>query len=74
MDPKLLTDEALIHLIKSADCMDLPLARRFDGDDYAMCAFMEKHGFKQTVVDKLLIKGALMREALHRGLHIPGNN
>ena len=74
MDPKLLNDMSLIQLIKSADCMDLPMERRFEGDTDAIDAFMQENRFKQTVVDKLLIKGALAREALHRGIQIPMYN
>lgn len=74
MDPKLLTDGMLITLIRSADYMDLPLERRFEGDTDAIDEFMREHRFKQTVVDKLLIKAALMREALHRGIQITNYN
>lgn len=74
MNPKLLTDGMLETLIRSSDLMDLPMDRRFEGDTDAIDEFMRENGLKQTVVDKLLIKGALMREALHRGLHIPSYN
>lgn len=64
----------LIELIRVSDVLALPLERRYAGDDTALVAFMDSLGLKQTVVDKMLIVGELLREALHRNLYLPRRN
>jgi hypothetical protein len=64
----------LIELIRVADVLALPLERRSEGDDTALVQLMDRLGLKQTVVDKMLIIGELLREALHRNLYLPRRN
>ena len=66
----LLSNGELISLIQCMDRLDLPMSRRFEGDDEQIVKLMSTLDLKQTLVDKLLIGGLLMREALHRGLAI----
>ena len=69
----LLSNGELISLIQCMDRLDLPMSRRFEGDDEQIVKLMSTLDLKQTLVDKLLIGGLLMREALHRGLAIEHN-
>ncbi len=71
---KNLPDDRLISVVKATDMLDKPLAYRFDGDDKALTDLMSELGLQQTVADKLLIAGQVLRECAHRGLQIPRSN
>lgn len=66
-----LSDADLLAVITAADRLDRPIDRRFEGDDTALVTLMVTLDLKQTLVDKLLVVGAVQREALHRGLTLP---
>ena len=67
-------DAELTAFIRSADALDQPLSRRFAGDDDLICDLMNVHRLPQTLAKKLMVKGLLLREAVHRGLQIPQSN
>ena len=69
----LLSNTEIITLIQCMDRLDLPMSRRFEGDDEQIVKLMNDLGLKQTLVDKLLLGGLVMREALHRGLVVEHN-
>lgn len=63
-----LDDAAILSLVASLDRLERPIARRFEGDDADIVALMTTLGLHQTLADKLLIGGLILREAVHRGL------
>ena len=71
---KTMTDEELLAVVRAMDNVAQPLNRRFEGDDDAITALMKSLNLNQTVVDKLLVTGEVLRECVSRGLHIPRGN
>lgn len=71
---KHLSDERIIEIVRAADSLHKPLKDRFDGDDAAIVALMTELKVPQTVADKLLITGQVLRECASRGLQIPYPN
>jgi hypothetical protein len=69
-----LSDDELRTVVTAVDRVGRPLDQRFEGDDTPIVELMTKMGLKQTIVDKLLIAGLVMRECLHRGIQIPHGN
>jgi hypothetical protein len=69
-----MSDEELLEVVQGVDRMAKPLHQRFEGDDTPIVNLMTRLGLNQTVVDKLLVQGAVLREVAHRGLHIPRPN
>lgn len=69
-----LSDDELRTVVTAVDRVGRPLDQRFEGDDAPIVELMTKMGLKQTIVDKLLIAGLVMRECLHRGIQIPHGN
>lgn len=71
---KNMSDEQLIDVVQAIDRVSKPLPERFEGDDAPIVELMSQLGLKQTIVDKLLITGEVLRECAHRGLQIPRPN
>ena len=71
---KELTDNQIISAIKAADVLELPMSRRFEGDDKALEDLVLSIGSKPTLVNKLLIRGEVLRECAERGLKVPRAN
>ena len=69
-----LSDDELRTVVTAVDRIGRPLEQRFEGDDTRIVELMTKMGLSQSIVDKLLIAGLVMRECLHRGIHIPHGN
>lgn len=69
-----MTDEELIAIIRATDMTAKPIDQRFEGDDTSIVELMNEMGLKQTIVDKLLINGLVLREAVNRGLQISNPN
>ncbi len=69
-----MTDEELLSVVQSIDRVSKPLAQRFEGDDEPIVNLIDRLGLKQDIATKMLINGEVMRECLHRGLHIPRPN
>lgn len=65
-----MSDEVVLGLIHDLDMLERPLSRRFEGDDDRINALMAQLELAPNLTSKLLIGGALMREALHRGLQL----
>ena len=68
------TDDELIAIVRCLDRISAPLADRFDGDDEDIVILMKEMGLKQTIVDKLLIAGLVLRECVSRGIKIGNPN
>lgn len=69
-----MSDDELLEVVQGVDRMSKPLNQRFEGDDAPIVNLMTRLGLNQTVVDKLLVQGAVLRECAHRGLKIPRPN
>ena len=69
-----LSDDELRTVVTAVDRVGRPLEQRFEGDDTPIVELMTKMGLSQSIVDKLLIAGLVMRECLHRGIQIPHGN
>jgi len=69
-----MSDDELRSVVTAVDRVSRPLDQRFEGDDDQIVELMNKMGLSQSIVDKLLIAGLVMRECLHRGIQIPHGN
>lgn len=73
-DLKIMPDDELLEIIRATDMLAKPLDQRFDGDDKGIVELMNAMGLKQAVVDKMLINGLVLREAVSRGLQVSHPN
>jgi len=71
---KELSDQQLLDIVRVTDILAQPMDRRFEGDDKAITELMTDLKLNQTVVDKLLIAGEVLRECVSRGLQLPRGN
>lgn len=69
-----MSDDELRGVVTALDRVGRSLDQRFEGDDAAIVELMTRMGLSQNIVDKHLIAGLVMRECLHRGIHIPHGN
>ncbi len=69
-----MSDDELRRVVTAVDRVARPLDQRFEGDDEPIVELMTRMGLSQSIVDKLLITGLVMRECLHRGIQIPHGN
>lgn len=69
-----LSDDRILRIVRAMDCVSKPLRDRFEGDDDAVVEVMNELGLNQTLADKLLVTGEVLRECAHRGLQIPRPN
>jgi hypothetical protein len=69
-----MTNEELLEVVQSMDRVSKPLPQRMEGDDAAIVNLMNRLNLNQTLVDKLLVQGEVLRECAHRGLQIPRPN
>jgi hypothetical protein len=69
-----MTDEQLLEVVRAMDNVARPMDRRFEGDDDPIVDLMKSLNLNQTVVDKLLVTGEVLRECVNRGIQIPRGN
>ena len=69
-----MTDDQIVDVIAAMDRQSLPLDRRMDGDDIAIRDLVDRLGVKQGAAHMYMITGAVLREAVHRGIIVNRGN